>query len=88
MKEGDNNTRFFHRLANFHRRANQINNIEVDGVVYEDEMEVRSQVVHFYQVLYQEIEMRHPSMDGLDFSYIEEDEKLSLERVFSKEEVI
>ena len=88
VKEGDNNTRFFHRLANFHRRANQINNIEVDGVVYEDEMEVRSQVVHFYQVLYQEIEMRHPSMDGLDFSYIEEDEKLSLERVFSKEEVI
>ena len=32
--------------------------------------------------------MWHPSMDGLDFSYIEEDEKLSLERVFSKEEVI
>ena len=88
MKEGDNNTRFFHRLASFHRRANQINNIEVDGVVYEDEMEVRSQVVHFYQVLYQEIEMRRPSMDGLDFSCIEEDERLSLERVFSKEEVI
>ena len=40
VKEGDNNTRFFHRLANSHRRANQINNIEVDRVVYEDEMEV------------------------------------------------
>ena len=60
----------------------------MDSVVYEDEMEMNSQVVHFYQVLYQEIEMRCPSMDGLDFSYIEEDETLSLERVFSKEEVI
>ena len=27
-------------------------------------------------------------MDGLDFAYIEEDERLSLEREFSKEEVI
>ena len=32
--------------------------------------------------------MRCPSMDGLDFSCIEEDERLPLERVFSKEEVI
>ena len=48
MKEGDNNTCFFHRLANSHRSANQINNIEVEGVVYEDGIDVRSQVVHFY----------------------------------------
>ena len=40
--EGDNNTRFFHRLANSHRRANHIRSIEVDGVVYEDEIVVCS----------------------------------------------
>ena len=51
-------------------------------------MEMNSQVVHFYQVLYQEAEMRRLSMDGLDFSYIEEEERLSLERAFYKEEVI
>ena len=51
-------------------------------------MEMNSQVVHFYQVLYQEAEMRRPSMDGLDFSCMEEEERLSLERAFSKEEVI
>ena len=48
MKEGDNNTCFFHRLANSHRRANQINSIEVDEVVYKDEMDVHSQVVRFH----------------------------------------
>ena len=32
--------------------------------------------------------MQRPSMDGLDFSCIEEKERLSLERTFSKEEVI
>ena len=45
VKEGDNNTRFFHRLANSHRNANHIKRIEVDGVLYEDELDVRSQLV-------------------------------------------
>ena len=48
VKEGDNNTRFFHRLANSHRNANHIKRIEVDGVLYEDELDVRSQLVLFY----------------------------------------
>ena len=42
MKEGNNNTRFFQRLANSHRRVNHIRNVEVDGVVYEDEPAVRA----------------------------------------------
>ena len=37
VKERDNNTRFFQILANSHRRVNHIRNVEVDGVVYEDE---------------------------------------------------
>ena len=52
VKEGDNNTRFFHRLADSHRNANLIKRIEVDGVHYEDEADVRSQLVLFYQGLY------------------------------------
>ena len=48
MKEEDNNTRFFQRLANSHRIANHIRSVEVDGVVYEDEPAVRAQVVQFY----------------------------------------
>ena len=51
-------------------------------------MDVHSQVVQFYQALYQETETRCPLMDGLDFSCTEEEERLSLERVFCKEEVI
>ena len=70
VKEGDNNTHFFHRLANSHRNANQIKRIEVDGVLYEDETEVRSQLVLFYQGLYKETDLGHPSMDGLDFACI------------------
>ena len=85
MKEGDNNTRFFHRLANSHRNANQIKRIEVDGVLFEDEMEVRSQLVLFYQGLYKKTELGCPTMDGLDFACIVEEERLSLEKEFMKE---
>ena len=48
MKEDDNNTRVFHQVANSHRRTNHIRGIEVDGVLYEDEENVRSRVVQFY----------------------------------------
>ena len=88
MKEGDNNTHFFHRVANSHRRTNHIQGIEVDGVLYEDEKEVRSRVVNFYQRLYTESVSWCPSMDGLEFARTEEDERLELERDFPKEEVV
>ena len=84
MKEGVNNTRFFHRLANSHRNANQIKRIEVDGVLFEDEMEVCSQLVLFYQGLYKKTELGRLTMDGLDFACIVE-ERLSLEKEFTKE---
>ena len=88
VKEGDNNTRFFHRLGNSHRNANFIKRIEVDGVIYEDESDVRSQLVLFYQGLFEETELGHPTMDGLDFACIGEEERLTLEKEFTKEEVI
>ena len=60
----------------------------MDGILYEDEPDVRSQVVHFYQKFYEETKVGRPTMDGLDFACIEEEERLSLEREFMKEEVI
>ena len=88
MKEGNNNTRFFHRLANSHKNANQIKRIEVNDVLYEDESDVRSQIVLFYQGLYKETEVGRPTMDRLDFACIEKDEQLSLEKEFTKEKVV
>ena len=60
----------------------------MDGVLYKDELDMRSQLVLFYQWLYEEIELGCPTMDGLDFACIEEEERLSLEKEFTKEEVI
>ena len=47
IKEGDNNTKFFHKMVNSHRRYNHLSFLEVDGVIYEKEAEVAAQVVQF-----------------------------------------
>ena len=68
IKEGDNNTRFFHRIANSHRRSNQIRGVEVDGVLFEEESYVTDQVVDFYKRLYQELEAWRLAIHGLEFA--------------------
>ena len=52
IKEGDNNTKFFHKVANSHKRYNHLSILVVDGVIYEEEFEVAAQVVQFYKNLY------------------------------------
>ena len=49
IKKGNNNTKFFHKMANSHRRHNHLRTLEVDGVVFEEESEVIAQVVQFYK---------------------------------------
>ena len=84
LKEGDSNTRFF---QNSHRRASHIGSLEVDGTFFEDDLEVRDQVVHLCKSLYQEMEVWRPSVLGLDFSSIGKVDKPMLEKKFEKEEV-
>ena len=70
IKEGDNNTKFFHKIANSHRRYNYLGILEVDGVIYEELSEVIAEVVWFYKNLYQEIEEWRPFVEGLEFEQI------------------
>ena len=56
LKEGDNNTKFFHKIANSYQRYNYMKLVEVDGIAYEKALEVREKVVQFYESLYQEHE--------------------------------
>ena len=60
IKEGDNNTKFFHKMANSYRRYNHLRILEVDRVVFEKESEVTAQLVQFYKTLYQEPEGWRP----------------------------
>ena len=87
LKEGDNNTRFFHQLANSNRRKNYLSSLEVDGHIFEDKQDIKEQVVHFYHSLYQESDPWRPEVDGLAFDSIDPIDRDLFERPFEKEEV-
>ncbi len=74
-------------MTNSNRRRNYIEKVEVDGIVHENDTEIRDNVVFFYEDLYQEKEVWRPSVDGLDFHSIEAAERSHLERKFDREEV-
>ena len=63
---------FFHRIANSHRRTNQMRGVEVDGILFKEESDVTDQVVDFYKRLYQEPETWRPTIDGLEFACLDE----------------
>ena len=41
LKEGDNNTRFFHRMANAHSRRNWLSKLKVNGCWYTEENDLK-----------------------------------------------
>jgi hypothetical protein len=45
LREGDNNTKFFHKMANSNKRRNRVQVIEVDGISYDEEADIREQMV-------------------------------------------
>jgi hypothetical protein len=85
LKEGDNNTKFFHKVENSNRRRNFIGELEVDGVYYEEEVEMREHVVQFYETIFCEFEEWRLHVDGLPFTSIRDDVRVFLERQFEEE---
>ena len=88
IKEGDNNTKFFHKVANSRRRYNHISMLEVNGVIYEAKSEMANQAVQFYKNLYMELVEWRPFVEGLKFDQIERLERDCVERRFEQEEVL
>jgi hypothetical protein len=56
LKEGDNNTKFFYKIANSNQCCNYMEKIEVEGTIYHIDSDIREKVVQFYESLYTEKE--------------------------------
>jgi hypothetical protein len=48
LKEGDNNKKFFHRLANLNKRNNSIESLMVDGNMTKESAIIQDHIVNFY----------------------------------------
>ena len=87
LKEGDRNTKFFHKMANAHRRRNQLNRIKVNGRCLTEESEIKEEADRNFQELLTNPGDWKPSIDGLIFERLEVGDVERLEKPFSKEEV-
>jgi hypothetical protein len=87
LKEGDKNTKFFHRVANSHRKFNQVDSLMINGIISRNHAEIKEHLVHFYSNLYLENYRWRPRVEGLSFSSIDAEESSGLERAFEEKEV-
>jgi hypothetical protein len=88
LKEGDRNTKFFHCMANSHRRNNFIGCLNVEGSLTSDPKEVEEGIIQYYRQLYCESTLWRPTLSGLPFKTLGSDEANSLVLPFGEEEVL
>uniref|UniRef100_A0A2N9J7V4 Endonuclease/exonuclease/phosphatase domain-containing protein n=1 Tax=Fagus sylvatica TaxID=28930 RepID=A0A2N9J7V4_FAGSY len=88
LKEGDINTKFFHKVANSHRRCKYMERLEVDGMVFEEDQDIRDKAVQFYESLFQEKEVWCPKFDELLIDPIRVEDRFLIERKFDKDEIL
>ena len=87
VREGDRNTKIFHRIANSHKRVNFINRLMVDGVLSSDPVAIADCISQFYRQLYFEDVAHRPVLDDVDFSIISVEDASWLDRPFEEEDV-
>ena len=88
LKEGDSNTRFFHRMTNSNRRNNCIKTLMIDGAVSTKQDRIVDHIEQFFMNLYSEQQVQHPFSDILAFPRISRDNVDWLEKPFEESEVL
>ena len=88
VREGDRNTKFFHRIANSHKRVNFIDRLMVNGVLSSDPTAIANCNSQFYRQLYFEDVGHRPVLNDVDFSRISMEDASWLDRPFEEEEVV
>ncbi|WMV42285.1 hypothetical protein MTR67_035670 [Solanum verrucosum] len=87
LKEGDRNTKFFHRTANSHRRYNKIDKISVNGVCTQEPAIIKEEILNFYQNIYTETERWRPQFIARNDKMISEGDNIMLQSQFTEDEI-
>ena len=88
LKEGDNNTKFFHKIMNSNRWHKFMEKLEVDDTIYSLDFDIRDKAIQFYESLYTEKEAWRPFVDDLPFFVIGDMDRNLLNSHFEKEEIL
>ncbi|GKV29684.1 hypothetical protein SLEP1_g38589 [Rubroshorea leprosula] len=87
LKEGDANTKFFHRSIKGRRYRNEINSIRINGEQYTGVEVIKREVAKYFQELFTEEKWRRPKLDGICFRQITQADNELLTANFSEQEI-
>ncbi|CAL2260435.1 unnamed protein product [Prunus armeniaca] len=87
-KDGDINTKFFHRIASSRRKRNLIQKLDIEGYdVVVSEGEIELEIINFFKNLYNSNAEARWCLEGLNWNAISAEEVEWLERPFEEEEI-
>lgn len=66
MKEGDNNTKFFHKMATAKRSVNVIHNLLIGDVRVANEEDIKRYIENFFRHLYLDDRLVRLKVNGLN----------------------
>ncbi|GKV48490.1 hypothetical protein SLEP1_g55300 [Rubroshorea leprosula] len=87
VKLGDQNTRYFHKVANGRKALNNIQGIMSDGHWVEEPVLVKKEVMLNFRKMFQEESWDRPKPSNIEFKKISEEQTEWLERPFTVEEI-
>lgn len=88
IKEGDENSRFFHSIVNWRRKMNSVRGLHIQGSWVEDTTVVKNEIKRFFEKRFMEEENQCKiSFEGLDFNTLNELQAAKLVEIFFEEEI-
>ncbi|CAL0325442.1 unnamed protein product [Lupinus luteus] len=87
LQEGDSNTKFFHAAINRRRRSNVVLGMFIDGVWVDDPPKVKDYIRSFFKDRFAESHWNRPTLDGIDFKCISEEDNVFLTTRFEEAEI-
>lgn len=87
LKEEDNNTNFFHKIANVRRSLNSIHSLLIGEVRVDNKEAIKNHIEEFFRNVYSEERLSRLKMDGLSMSSLGGGQGEWLERPFTEEEM-
>ncbi|GKV14958.1 hypothetical protein SLEP1_g25756 [Rubroshorea leprosula] len=87
LKEGDANSSFFHKSIRSRQRRRELISIQVKGKQLNDVAGIKEGVAEFFEELFKEEKWTRPTLDGLSFCQISQEQSDLLVRPFSEEEI-
>ena len=68
LKEGDRNTKLFHKMTNFHRRHNEMTSLKIEEVWHRESQDMQQGIVNAFQSLLAYPGDWRSNVNGLTFS--------------------